>query len=195
MASKLMALGIICFSRMRLRRARHLVACKVFSELEAGHFARMLAAQTVQLAPLFSLAGAFLCLHFQPYRFSVARACALWYENYRFSADHRDDQHAKTGVEQALQLGLGIGALGRDIESLHLWGCGGFACLGPRKPAIDLVNSAVDDDEFQTLSPQTDDLLANHPMMLRRQCSALKALVPKIGAMHIGQRWHTHGPP
>ena len=48
--------------------------------------------------------------------------------------------------------------------------------------------SAVDEDEFQTLPPQPDDLLANHPMMVRRQCSALKALVPKIGAMHIGQR-------
>jgi hypothetical protein len=48
--------------------------------------------------------------------------------------------------------------------------------------------SAVDEDEFQPLCPQPDDLLANHPMTLRRQCSALKALVPKIGAMHIGQR-------
>ena len=36
--------------------------------------------------------------------------------------------------------------------------------------------------------PQPDDFLANRAMTLRRQCSARKALVPKIGAMHIGQR-------
>ena len=33
--------------------------------------------------------------------------------------NHRDDQPAKIGIEQTLELGLGIGALGDDVEGLH----------------------------------------------------------------------------
>src|ERR1700730_7279176 len=97
-----------------------------------------------------------------------------YHADKRGAARRRQAPHGKIGVQQA--------PLSRDDERLHLCGCG-CACLCPRKPAIDLVNAAVDEDEFQTLSPQPGDFLAKRPMTLRRQCSNLKALVPKIGAM------------